>query len=95
MPKVQLQFVSTLAIFTKERTSEVEIPAGGTITTLLDILHQKYGKAEGAKIFENQGGMSHVLVILVNGTDIRREDGLDTELHEGDVVVFMPVIAGG
>jgi molybdopterin synthase sulfur carrier subunit len=95
MPRIQVQFVSALAIFTKERKTDIEVPAGGTITNVLYILHQKYGKQEGAKIFENKGGMSHVLVILVNGTDIRREDGLETELHDGDVVVFMPVIAGG
>ncbi|MEX2727089.1 MAG: MoaD/ThiS family protein, partial [Candidatus Sigynarchaeum springense] len=95
MPKIQLQFVSALAHFTKERQVDVELPAGGTIATVLDILHQKYGKAEGARMFENKASISNVLVILVNGTDIRRENGLDTELHEGDVVVFMPVIAGG
>ena len=95
MPKIQVQFVATLAIFTKERKAEFEVPAGSTVTTLLGLLHEKYGKEEGAKIFENKGSVGHVLVILVNGTDIRREEGLDTELHEGDVVVFMPVIAGG
>jgi len=92
---IQLQFAATLALFTRERKIDVEVPAGGTITTLLDILHQKYGKTEGARLFENKGSISNVLVILVNGADIRREDGLDTELHEGDVVVLMPVIAGG
>ncbi len=95
MPKIQVQFVSTLAIFTKEHKVEFDVPSGSTITTLLGLLHQKYGKEEGAKIFENKGNVSHALVILVNGTDIRREEGLDTELQDGDVVVFMPVIAGG
>ncbi len=95
MPKIQLQFVATLAIFTKERKIVMEIPAGGTIMSLLDILHQKYGKTDGAKMFENKGSIGNVLVILVNGTDIRKEDGLETELHEGDIIVFMPVIAGG
>ncbi|MBN2149837.1 MAG: MoaD/ThiS family protein [Candidatus Lokiarchaeota archaeon] len=95
MPKIRLQFTSTLVTFTKERESDVEIPAGGTVNTLLEALHRKYSKEDGARMFENKGGMSHVLVILVNGTDIRREDGLDTELHEGDLVVIMPVIAGG
>jgi molybdopterin synthase sulfur carrier subunit len=95
MPKIQVQFVATLAIFTKERKADYEVPAGSTITTLLGLLHEKYGKEEGAKIFENKGSISHVLVILVNGTDIRHEEGIDTELHDGDVVVFMPVIAGG
>ncbi|NMC06571.1 MAG: MoaD/ThiS family protein [Candidatus Lokiarchaeota archaeon] len=95
MHTIQVEFVSALVIFTKERKIEMDVPDGFTITNLLDTLHSKYGKEEKARIFETKGNMSHVLVILVNGIDIRREEGLETVLHDGDVVVFMPVIAGG
>lgn len=95
MLKINVQFVSALAILTKERRVEMEVPDGSTIDALIDVIHDKYGKAEGAKIFERKASISNVLVILLNGTDIRREDGLDTALHDGDVIVFMPVIAGG
>jgi molybdopterin synthase sulfur carrier subunit len=95
MAKIQVQFLSALVIFTKERKVEVDVPSGSNITTLMGLLHQKYGQEAGAKVFKSDGSMSHVLIILVNGTDIRHLDGMDTELQGGDVVVVMPIIAGG
>jgi len=34
-------------------------------------------------------------VILVNGREINSLDGLDTELHDGDEIVLIPLIHGG
>jgi len=34
-------------------------------------------------------------LILVSGTEIGALEGLDTVLHEGDEVVFLPVVHGG
>jgi MoaD family protein len=95
MDKIQVDFLSTLSIFTREKRVEIPIPEGSNIRAVLQILHQKYGKEQGARIFDYHGALSPVLVILLNGTDIRRLDGVDTLLTNGDVVVFLPVIAGG
>ncbi|MEM2539552.1 MAG: MoaD/ThiS family protein [Candidatus Bathyarchaeia archaeon] len=35
------------------------------------------------------------IIVLVNGKDISVLDGLDTQIKDGDEIVFIPIIHGG
>jgi molybdopterin converting factor small subunit len=49
------------------------------------------------KIFGGQkfGNSNSNSLVLVNGTEISVLSGLDTNLKDGDEVVFIPVVHGG
>ena len=41
------------------------------------------------------GGLRRFVNVYVSGEDIRFQDGLDTELSDGDEVTILPAVAGG
>ena len=91
--KVKVEFFADL----RDRigmVSEVVIFNG---VMVIDLIHAVDEKHEGDfKEYVVQGTEQKDLVkILVNGTDIRALDGLNTPLKEGDVISFFPPIAGG
>jgi len=67
---------------------------GNTVRELLDDLGRKNpGLLE--RIMGADGDIQQFLNVFVNGSDIRYEDDLDTEVSAGDEVSIVPSIAGG
>ncbi|HME55652.1 MAG TPA: MoaD family protein [Candidatus Lokiarchaeia archaeon] len=95
MEHVFVEFLAALRIFTKERRMDIEVPEGATITTVLNELHQKFGDGKAERIFDTSNGVSPALIILVNGTNIKNLDGIDTLVQDGDVIACVPIMAGG
>jgi molybdopterin converting factor small subunit len=44
---------------------------------------------------EKSQRINQFVILIRNGEDIKTQNGLDTQLEEGDVLSFMPAIAGG
>ena len=44
---------------------------------------------------DDRGRIRHNLGVFVNSEHVRYQDGLDTELDDGDEVYVIPVITGG
>ena len=95
MEHVSVEFLAALRIFTNERRIDIEVPEGSTIATVLDELHQRFGNENAERIFDTTNGVSPALIILVNGTNIKTLDGIDTLVQEGDVIACVPIMAGG
>ncbi len=97
MERVSVEFLAALRIFTNERRIDVEVPEGSTVIAVLDELRQRYGSENNneARIFDTTNGISPALIVLVNGTNIKNLDGIDTVVQEGDVIACVPIMAGG
>ena len=71
---------------------EIEVD-GTTVGEALDaVFHQHDDLRE--RITED-GGLRRFVNVYVSGEDIRFQDGLDTELQDGDEVTILPAVAGG
>lgn len=75
---------------------EIEVPFQGGITVRellhnVTALHQPLGEA----IWDQQGELTGLVHILVQGRNIEWLNGLDTVIQEHDQIVFLPPSAGG
>ena len=65
------------------------------VSDLLHKLIKEFGSELEKELFNEQGEIRKIYRIIVNARNINLLNGLETELHEGDMVVLMPAIAGG
>jgi len=65
-----------------------------TMGELLADLSQRYGPAFRKWVYEGDQ-LSHMVILLVNGRDVRDLQGLDTPLRPEDTVALFPPLAGG
>ncbi|MEN6409019.1 MAG: ubiquitin-like small modifier protein 1 [Anaerolineaceae bacterium] len=68
-----------------------------TMGDLLNSMAECYGPKFRYWVYQNkrEGVVSDLVMFLVNGRDIRDLNGIDTPLHEDDVVALFPPVAGG
>ena len=71
---------------------ELEV-AGETVGEALDAVFEEHQDLR-ARITED-GTLRRFVNVYVSGEDIRFQDGLDTELADGDEVTILPAVAGG
>ena len=75
-----------------EGEGEVEVD-GGTVGEALDAVFDQHEDLR-ARITED-GTLRRFVNVYVSGEDIRFQDGLQTELSDGDEVTILPAVAGG
>lgn len=71
---------------------EVEVE-GATVGEALDAVFDRHSGLR-ERITED-GTLRRFVNVYVSGEDIRFQDGLDTELSDGDEVTILPAVAGG
>jgi MoaD family protein len=72
--------------------AEVEV-TGGTVGEVLDAVFDAHGDLR-ERITQN-GDLRRFVNVYVSGEDIRYQDGLETEVNDGDEVTILPAVAGG
>jgi MoaD family protein len=72
--------------------SEVEVE-GGNVGEALDAVFDAY--ADLRERITQDGTLRRFVNVYVSGEDIRFQQGLETELEEGDEVTILPAVAGG
>lgn len=71
---------------------EVQVD-GGTVGEALDAV---FAKHEGLRDrITEDGTLRRFVNVFVSGEDIRFQNGLETELKDGDEVTILPAVAGG
>jgi MoaD family protein len=75
-----------------EGAGEIEVE-GATVGEALDAVFDQH--AELRERITEDGGLRRFVNVYVSGEDIRFQDGLDTELSDGDEVTILPAVAGG
>ena len=72
--------------------AEVEV-SGGTVGEALDAVFDAHSELR-ERITED-GTLRRFVNVYVSGEDIRFQQGLDTQVNEGDEVTILPAVAGG
>lgn len=76
-----------------DRKSEVEAE-GSTVGEALANLTAQYPDLK-RQIYENDAALRGFVNVFVDGTNIKKLNGLDTPLVAGATVMIVPAIAGG
>jgi molybdopterin synthase sulfur carrier subunit len=70
-----------------------------TLNDLLSLMISKWGDKLSSHLLrrDSNGRTQQIPItrIMINGRDIEFLNGLETELHEGDEVLILPVVSGG
>jgi MoaD family protein len=72
--------------------SEVEV-AGATVGEALDAVFAAH--TELRERITQDGDLRRFVNVYVSGEDIRFQQGLDTQINDGDEVTILPAVAGG
>ncbi len=73
--------------------AETQVEEAGTVGEVLDGLYDRYDGLRD-RIAED-GDLRRFVNVYVSGEDIRFQDGLETQLADGDEVTILPAVAGG
>ncbi|HHV38337.1 MAG TPA: MoaD/ThiS family protein [Tepidimicrobium sp.] len=95
MIKTKVRFASYLQEITGAWEEAWQISDGSNIYELIDKLIACYGKKLEDAIYGEDGEQRPGLRILLNGRDIRFLDDEKLVLSNGDIVLILPVLAGG
>ena len=65
--------------------------------TVGEVLESLYGRFEPLRerLTDDGGDLRRFVNVYVSGEDIRFQDGLDTQVTDGDEVTILPAVAGG
>jgi len=72
--------------------SEVEVE-GSNVGEALDAVFAAYGDLR--ERITQDGTLRRFVNVYVSGEDIRFQQGLETQINEGDEVTILPAVAGG
>jgi adenylyltransferase/sulfurtransferase len=88
---VLIQIPTALRSFT-ERKSEVEV-AGATVGEAINALAELYPDLR-QHLYQGKNLRSFINV-FAGDTNIKKREGLDTKLADGETIMLVPAIAGG
>jgi MoaD family protein len=95
MIDIKIEFLSTLVDIIGETKISISIDENKNINYLLIKLFSKFGTNFKQTIVNSNETLNKYIIISLNGKDIRLIENLNTILHHGDVISFLPAIAGG
>ena len=87
----------TVSVFGPEVTLKQEIVLNGSFLPLQDFfrsLLQRQGEKWG-RILKEDAVLAKGYEVLVNGRNVKSLQGMATEIHEGDEIVFTVLLSGG
>ena len=93
MIKITLKAFAHLRDFL-DKEAELNLSSDENMQTLLDSLCKKHTGLHG-RIFEHDGELKHMVIILKNGRNILHPEGLSTKIDDGDTICLFPPVAGG
>lgn len=91
---MQWKLFADLAEVAGGKHAEVDAEPGQTVGTALDELVADH-PALGDRIYDDDGELRDHINVLRNGANVFSEQGLETELHEGDELALFPPVSGG
>jgi MoaD family protein len=96
--EVKVRFFTSLREITntREEILKIENNDRATVELILRKLSQEYGKPFADYLYDGKTGQpKSFLQFLINGTSTSTLKGLETELHDGDVLAILPPVGGG
>ncbi|MFX0004693.1 MAG: MoaD/ThiS family protein [Candidatus Hodarchaeota archaeon] len=95
MTNVKISFLSLLVDIIGKDELILSINENSTIRDVLVKLRSRLGKNFEGSIFNIKDKLNKYIILGLNGQDIRKFDGLETVINDGDELSFLPAIAGG
>ena len=96
--QVKVRLFTSLREIANKREETLTFPENTkvTVNSVLKTLAEKYGNPFSEYVYDGTTGQPKgFLQFLVNGTSISTVNGLDTPLHDGDVLAILPPVGGG
>ena len=96
--EVKVRFFTNLREIVNKREQTLTFTEGEKVTVdlILKTLSQKYGKPFTEYVYNGKTGQpKNFLQFLINGTSTSTQNGLETELKDGDVLAILPPVGGG
>ncbi|MCW4009726.1 MAG: MoaD family protein [Candidatus Bathyarchaeota archaeon] len=96
--QVSVRFFTVLREITgkREETAQFAEAEKVTVGSVLKALSNRYGKQFSDYIYNSNGDeVKGFLQFFVNGQSASGLNGLETEVHNGDVLAIVPPVGGG
>ncbi len=95
--KIEVRVFGDLIDFLGGSKLTIELGEGAKVADLISKMAEvKAGFREKMEVLSRRrGATDYGLTMLVNGKNINVLKGLETQLKDGDTVVFLPPVAGG
>ena len=94
--KVNVHFFAAARELVGLREETLELPGGGTVRNLLDLLVEKHGQGLRNYLYDSKGvELRRSLQILVGDKPTSVLNGLETVLTDGCVLAIIPPVGGG
>ncbi len=94
--KINLEFLSVpIIIKIVGKKSVIFNFSGKTVNDLVHEIIDTYGERVGKFLLDESGSLDSVFTIMLNKSDYIRREQMNTELHDGDQVTLMMLVAGG
>ena len=96
-PKIQIRFFGAIRVVAGKIDDELDHIPDTTVSGLLGLLSEKYGKALRDELFldNGSGGLRDDLMITVNEAIINHEKASQIEVNRGDIISLFPTFPGG
>jgi molybdopterin converting factor small subunit len=92
--KVTVKAFGRLQKLVGEKQFLIDVPDKSTLNDLITGIGEAFGKETEAE-FRPGESARFPLMISIGNTDHRFSGGMNTPLHDGDIVYFMPPAVGG
>ena len=92
--KLRVKYTAQLRTAIGATEEDVELPAESSLSELLVQLATRHCAAKTHLVTE-AGQASPSLLVVLNDVAVAARNAATTVLHEGDVVILLPPIAGG
>lgn len=95
--EIKVRFFTILREITNKREEPLTVAnPKATVSTVLKLLSEKYGKPFIDYVFDAKTGqVKGFLQFLINGKSTSTLNGLETTLGNGDVLAILPPVGGG
>uniref|UniRef100_A0A7C3ASM0 MoaD/ThiS family protein n=1 Tax=Thermorudis sp. TaxID=1969470 RepID=A0A7C3ASM0_9BACT len=91
---MEVKLAANLRQLVGAKSVDVDATPGETVGSVLRKLVERYPSLR-PELFTESGELEPYVGVFVRGVDVRRREGLDTRLEEGDDLSIIPPIAGG
>jgi MoaD family protein len=95
MPKITIRGVAVVQEIMGAREIEMEAEEGSTVDNLLAELDIKFDGRLSKLLYNEDGSPSKMVRIFLNGRDIHFLDKKAVTFGDGDIILLLPVLAGG
>ena len=93
--EVEVRYYTVLREITGKRSEVVEVRENSTVSSLIQLLIRKYGEGFSSHIYDTSQGLRDNVSCMLNGVNINKRKGVETLLHDNDVLSFLPPVGGG